>query len=240
MSSPTHSSLNTEWLLSRVSLAEALAQGTYGGSYPDGILIFSSVISGIAAHLWPGKDRIDRVRFVELWVRHADPSLLPNHVSVLLLAQHLASEGDTAASRSVRGLARGLDDPAGWTDQLVLTGEQIDCPEHEVIARVPSVKLPRVRRYTYGSIFYRCFRSGYVHAYSNDPIVDSNPMTPVKANVIYTTTLFHDRSGDEYRRRVFFSPSWLAAIARSIVSTAEKIFDQRPLPKPNSWWAQDA
>lgn len=231
--------LNTEWLLSRVTLAEALAKGSYGGSYSDGILILSSVISGIAAHLWPGRDGIDRVRFVELWVRHAEPSLRPNHVSVLLLAQQLASEGDTLASVSVRSLARGVDVPPGWMDQAILTGEEIDCPEDDVIVQVPSLSRACIRRYTYGDLFYRCFRSGYVHRYSNDPIVDHCPMSSVDGNVIYTTSL-DDRSCDTYVRRVYFSPSWLAAIARSIVLAAELVFDQRPLLKPPRWWANDA
>jgi hypothetical protein len=81
-------------LLSRVELAETLALEKCGGSYPDAILILSSVISGIASHLWPGKDRIDNVRFVELWARGADPCLAPNKVSILLLAQDLANRGD--------------------------------------------------------------------------------------------------------------------------------------------------
>jgi hypothetical protein len=224
--------LNTEWLLGRVTLAQELSDQRLGGTYPDGILVLSSVVSGIAAHLWPG-DRIDRARFVELWVRYSEPALHPNHVSVLLLAQELANRGDVAGSTAVRALSPAIDVPAGWMDQRTFSGSEIDLPEKEILCRVPSLPRQLVRDHTYGNIFYRCFRSGYVHRYSDDPVVDQNPMSQVTGDVIYTSF------AEAPFRRVYFRPAWLASIARSIIASAETTFQNRPLPMPSKWWVHE-
>jgi hypothetical protein len=49
----------------KLDVAKALNEGKCGGSYGDACIITGAVLSAIAATLWP--DRIDGVRFVELW-----------------------------------------------------------------------------------------------------------------------------------------------------------------------------
>jgi len=58
----------------KLKVAEALAEGQCGGSYADGCILLSCIISGIAADLWSGKG-IDPKRFIEVWARYADESL---------------------------------------------------------------------------------------------------------------------------------------------------------------------
>jgi hypothetical protein len=133
----------------------------------------------------------------------------------------------------VRALSPVIDVPAGWMDDQTFTDAQVDLSEDVVLARVPSLRRDEVRFHTYPSVFYRCFRSGYVHRYSDDPVVDQRPMSELKGDVIYTSF------AEEPRRRVHFSVSWLCAITRSIILGADAIFHQRPLPRPNKWWVKD-
>lgn len=58
----------------KIGTAVMLDDGQCNGSYSDACVLLSSLISGIAAELWPG-DGIDRARFIELWIRYADPTL---------------------------------------------------------------------------------------------------------------------------------------------------------------------
>ena len=64
----------SDWVDQKAHLAEQLAQGECGGGYGDAIIVLSSVISGIAAALWPG-ERIDRQRFAQVWWTYCDRTL---------------------------------------------------------------------------------------------------------------------------------------------------------------------
>ena len=63
-----------EWSDSKVDLALRLNSGECGGTYAEAVIILCSVLSGIAADVWPGRNK-DRKRFVELLVKYSSDSL---------------------------------------------------------------------------------------------------------------------------------------------------------------------
>src|SRR6266542_6289189 len=75
----------------KLRLPSRLDAGEEGGSYGDGILIISSVLSACASQLWSGRG-IDKERFVELWARYANADARPLLISVPLLLQALREE----------------------------------------------------------------------------------------------------------------------------------------------------
>jgi hypothetical protein len=125
----------------RVTLAEALNGGKCGGDYSDACVILASVLSGISADLWPGKG-IDRARFVETWVRYADPTLMPNRISLPLLVRRLKRKGDTSAVVAIKA-AFPKAFAAGNTSR-VLTGE-MDLDEAKVQAVATGLDLKTSR-----------------------------------------------------------------------------------------------
>lgn len=243
--------LNARFLISRIALAENLGAGRHDGTYADGVVIVSAVISGIAAALWPGGR--DAARFAELWARYADASLSPNLVSAVLVAQylHFKGEGDKALEKvdvrcaecAIRGRSSLLQVPPGFLDDAVVRGCDVDATVEDLAL---STTLPRgwLRRWTYGPLFYKIFRSGYSHKFAPDALGDANPMTKTRASVLYTpqhieapasTTKGQEAEPYPYRR-IYFDFEWLAEIARSIIRNVTPDFDKRDLSPPSTWW----
>src|SRR5215208_2977753 len=142
----------SDWRQRRITLAKRLNEGECDGYYGDGILILSAVLSGIAADLWPGKGK-DRRRFVELWARYADPSLTPNLISVPLLVASLEVEGEHDLEQIVRNTHPQAFPP--WKmDLMVVTGEDVDKTEADVITLDSRLATKNLSQFSYGSVFY--------------------------------------------------------------------------------------
>ena len=55
----------TDWVTKKRDTALRLANGECGGSYGEAMLILCTILSALAAEVWPGT-QIDKRRFVEL------------------------------------------------------------------------------------------------------------------------------------------------------------------------------
>lgn len=218
-----------EWLDRKVALAERLANGESGGGYGDAVLILSSIVSGVAAELWPGEG-IDRKRFVEAWSRYSDPSLNPNRVSVPFLVEALRRD-DPGAAETVRLLRAGAISEIPQLDGLVVTGDRVDADEREITS-VAHVSSEFIRRYSYGNIFYRHFRSGYVHQYKTGTHGDEYIMSTTRGDITYSNWM------EPPYRRINFSFAWLAAIGRSVVANAADDYWAGQQAIPNPWWVE--
>jgi hypothetical protein len=216
------------WLMGRVELAARLSSGECGGSYGDAILILSALVSGIAAEIWPG-ERIDRKRFVEVWHRYSGAGLNANLVSLPLLVAALRNQKDFVTAEQVRSL-RSDCISQGSRDSLVVTGERVDLPESDVIAAAPRLSLATIRNYTYGSVYYREFRSGYVHQYKTGTHAEEFIMSHTRGDITYS-----NQNRPPYRR-INFSSTWLIEVARSICVAAASDYWDGEQPQPSSWW----
>jgi len=219
----------TDWIEQRIRIAERLAEGECGGSAAEAFLILSSVLSGIAADLWPG-GRIDRQRFVELWARYTAPALLADLISVPVLIHQLEQQERYAISDRLRANNGECFSPRGLPDTLVVTGEDVDILDSEVRAAAPELTLSEIRSSSYPNLFYVHFRSGYVHEYQVGPLADSIVMSHTRSFITYGNFL------EAPHRRINFEVSWVASVARSIVSRAEVDWNRRPIDRPMNWW----
>lgn len=213
-----------------------LDDGQCNGSYPDACVLLSALISGIAAELWPGDDRIDRARFVELWEQYCDSKLHPTLVSVPLLRQFLRGTGRL---QQAKVLEDTRPDMFGLGNScLVLRGAEVDMRETELVALPISLTRKDVRAFSYPAAFYKHVRSNLVHEYKLSDHASSHFATRLEANVSYVNR--HDPSEAELSRRlIHFHLGWLANVTRSIASNVAQFIDNyQTLPRPVRWWVQ--
>jgi hypothetical protein len=222
-----------EWIEGRINLAQRLANGECGGSYAEAFLILSSLISGIAADLWPGS-RKDHRRFVELWARYSDPSLGANLISVPLLISDLERIKQFEFSDRLRANNSDCFMPRGLPDCDVVTGEDVDMYDNEVQQIVPELSVAKIREWSYGNVFYVHFRSGYVHEYQAGSHADEIVMSATRSDITYGNW------ADPPYRRINMEVSWVASVARSIVRRAEPEWQHRPHADPTPWWLDGA
>lgn len=219
----------------KIGTAVMLNDGQCNGSYSDACVLLSSLISGIAAELWPGEG-IDRARFIELWIRYADPALRPDYISIPLLRRFLQRADrlrDVAEIEAVRSRMFGLGHGT-----RVLRGVDVDMNEAEVTALSTSITRAEMRRYAYPSVFYKHVRSNLVHEYKLSDDAATHFATRLEADVSYVNR--HDPDSFELSRRlIHFHIEWLAKVARSIAANVAGLIDAySTVPAPPKWWLQ--
>ncbi len=223
--------MNLAWVRERVSLAVRLARGDCGGTYAEAVLVVSSLVSGIAADLWPRAK--DGVRFIETWVRYADPKLRATAVSVPMLIERLLQTGDDDLAKNLRPLHPDGSLPFAFWDSVV-TGDAVDAEESVLFRIEPRLALATVRRWSYPVIFYRHFRNGYVHEYEATGVADEVVLSGTSGDITY------QRWNSAPFLRINFSAEWLCRVALSIAEGAESDWNKRPLAQLDDWWAPTA
>ena len=222
-----------DWVQGRISLAKRLNRGGCGGSYGDAMLVLSALLSGRAADLWPGKGK-DRRRFVEAWSTLSDPGLSPNLISVPLLLADLKDTDERDLIEKVRGT--NLEALAPHNDSLVLTGGRVDLPEDDLEALDTRLTVKKLRRFSYGSIFYEHVRSGYTHEYHTTDSASPFPQAHEPAPVSYVNML--RRSDCSTYRRIHFDVAWVAKVVQSISDSFVALGLERPIADPPTWWIE--
>jgi hypothetical protein len=223
-----------EFVDRKLALAEALARGDCGGGIDDAIIITSAILSATAAVLWPKEERTDRKRFVELWARYADSGLRPNMISLPLLVESLKDKGKYDIAEAARTLRPHLIESIPEFDDGVVSGVHVDVPD-EVAVEATGLTLAEVRRYSYGELFYRHFRSGYVHEYTVGSHGDAFRMTDLKGAIIY-----EGGWAEPPHRRIQFDIHWIIEIARTTTTNVSNDWLKRPLALPGRWWIDGA
>ncbi len=229
----TAPSLWSEFVERKIGTALMLDKGECNGSYSDACVLLSSLLSGIAAELWPGKG-IDRCRFVELWARFADPKLQPALISVPLLRRHFHETGRSDDASILEATRPEMFDLGNGC--LILLGSQVDMTEGDVLALPLPAASKKLRSFSYPAIFYSHVRSSLTHEYKLSDDAASHYMTRQKANVSYVNR--SDPEASELSRRlIHFHMVWLAEVARSIASNvAGHVDNYEILPRPKQWW----
>ena len=216
-------------------LARSLASGDCGGTYDDAILILSSILSSLAATLWPGKG-IDRKRFVELWARYCPVSLHGTRVSVPLLAQRLHAEG---AASCVSALAKlrpeAFQDFPSSFDLLVVNGETVDLEVDDVQHACPELPLQKAREFTYPNVFYQEVRSGWVHEYGPTPFASRYPGGKSTEPIVS-----YLNSVSQPYRKIHFNVEWLATVVESIAEHVYPDWMHHTASPAPPWWIDGA
>jgi hypothetical protein len=218
-----------DWRQRRITLAKRLNEGECDGDYNDAILILSAILSGIAADLWPRKGK-DRIRFVEIWASYADPSLAANLISVPLLVASLEEEGEHNLEQKVRNTHPQAFPPCK-RDLMVVTGEDVDKTEAELIALDSRLASKKLRKFSYSNVFYEHVRSGYTHEYHTTEYASEFPMAGETVSVSYV-----NMSGVRHRRQIYFHFAWVAQLVESVWASVKASGRTQPLPQPKTWW----
>jgi hypothetical protein len=220
-----------DWVESKLAIAASLNDGHCGAGYPEACLVVSSILSGLASELWPGC-RIDRQRFVEVWVTYSDPALFASHVSVPLLLAHLEASAQPAEAAILRGTHRAF---SFWQSTLLVTGKDVDRAEGDILSLCPSLSRRAVRDQSYPILFYRHVRSAYVHEYEMDLYgkASGRAWDPHATAVEYGNLSAKNAAT---LRQIHFPLLWLSRVVRSIATRLSNVLpDARP-PRPSHWW----
>jgi len=192
------------------------------------MLILSAILSSLAAGLWPGEGK-DRLRFVEIWATYSPPDLKPNLISVPRLLSSLEKEGQHDLVKKVRS-THPQAFPPYKLDTLVVTSEDVDKPEDELVALVPELDTWQLRKFSYGDVFYRNVRSGYTHLYRPKEYARDYSMADETKSVRYVNV------NNLAYRPIYFPIAWVADLVESVLTRVTTSGSKQPLPDPQSWW----
>jgi hypothetical protein len=213
----------------RLDVARRLGDGEAGGDYSDACSLIAAVISGIAADLWPGR-RIDRVRFIETWVRYSSTDPFASRISVPLLSRRLRKEQKTKEAEGVEAFRPSAFGPANASK--ILLGEDVDATESELVGVSSILEIGDLRDRSYPSVFYEHVRSALVHEDHLDSRATAVAMTDRDALVSYGNLLTEGVS----QRRIHFHLPWLLSLARTIAEAAADDLQSAPRARPTAWW----
>lgn len=220
----------TEYVARKAQIALEIAKGAGGGTYTEGATLLAALSSGISADIWPG-ERIDRKRFVELWATYADLARGALQISVPLLVAYLRGNGRILEADKIEGAKPGMFGP-GYAIRVV-TAEDVDMSEADVLALSPSLDLKTIRAFSYPAVFYEEVRCGLAHEYHLSGNATSNPMTSRPAHVSYSNR--GNLTSSAIKRLIYFDLDWVARVITSTVSNFGPD-DPRRLPLPAKWW----
>lgn len=212
-----------DWVEKKTNIALRLNGGECGGSYGESVIILCTVLSALAAEVWPG-ERKDRARFVELLKGFAPTEFEVAKISIPLLVAFLNNKPSNKESELIRKAF--LD----CCPSLVLTGDSIDKSETEIMTLCNTLELKDLRYHSYANLLYTEVRSGYAHEYKTGKFADPWPMTQEEASISYVNWACKPD------RHIHFHIGWIAKIALSIAEAVDKIGNTLPINDPQSWW----
>jgi hypothetical protein len=158
--------------------------------------------------------------------------LAPNLVSVPLLLADLEMDDQHDLVEKVRDTNPNA--LAQWNDSLVVTGDRVDLPGEKLEDLAPRLTAKKLRRFSYGSVFYEHIRSGYTHEYHTTDFASPFPQVREPAPVSYVNVL--RRSDRTTYRRIHFDVAWVAEIVESVSDSLIASGLERPLADPPTWW----
>ncbi len=214
----------TDWMKSKRDVALRLASRECGGSYGEAVIILCAAISALAADVWPGRGK-DRARFVEVLIEFARSDLNTTRISIPLLMGFLRREA--RASEMLRLKEAFLD----YSPSRVLTGDEVDKFENEIIGVCPTPNPKEIREYSYGNLLYEEIRSGYAHEYRPGSRADSLPMTSVRTTPVSYVNWVNDPD-----RHVHFHVEWIADVAVALAQAVDAASATLPRTDQPKWW----
>jgi hypothetical protein len=206
-------------------VALRLNSGECGGTYAESVIILCTVLSALAAEVWPGEKK-DRARFVELLKEFAPTNYEITKISIPLLVTHLKNKQNNKECEIIRNAFLNC------SPDLVLTGDDIDKPETEIMMLCNTLELKDLRDHSYANLLYTEVRSAYAHEYKPGDQTDPWPMTQRDAFVSYVN--WACRPDD---RHIHFHIGKIAELALSIAEAIDKIGNTLPRDDPQNWWA---
>ena len=220
----------TEWANNKKDIAYKLNSGECGGFYGDAVLILCSVLSALAAEVWPG-DRKDRKRFVELLKQFAIPKLEATKISIPLLIASLSARGKGSEVTAIQK-AFPKKSPGN-----VLIEDEVDKNEAEILAVCgDGVSSKELRDCSYANLLYREVRCGYVHEYMPGKRGESRPLTQRPGvRVSYVGWIDGNHPDRDPEQHIHFALEWIGEIVTCVATAVDQV-NSLPFPDPPQWW----
>ena len=229
-STDTSLGLCLRWTQRSLAVARRLNAGECDASYLEACLLVSGLASGLAALAWPGTGR-DKARFAEAWVRLADPQLGTQRISLPALKRTLLADGNHADGQAIIGLRPQV---LRQHSCRVLTGQDVDADEAEVVTACPSMAVTTIRQHSYSALFYTHVRSAVVHEYAVGDHAETRATTQRDVmGVSYSNCLTESGA---VLRRIFFHFEWLAAVVSNVAASLDSAGDSFERAEPTRWW----
>lgn len=214
----------TAWASNKRDIALHLARRECGGSYGEAVIILCAAISAMAADAWPGRAK-DRVRFVQLLKEFAPASSVVTRISIPLLVGSLRQQ-DRDTERSA------LEEAFLPFDRSrVLTGDDVDRSEGDILAVCTSLQLSELRACSYATLLYEEVRSGYGHEYGPGSRADSLSMSGTRTAPVSYVNLV-----PEPDRRIHFHVEWIASVALGVAAAVDAASKTLSREDPVQWW----
>lgn len=222
-----------DWVRDKCEIALALSRGEAGGTYSESTILVCAALSALSAEVWPGL-RIDRRRFIELLVRMGSATTTSTSISVPLLVQHLAAEGDHSNSTIL------MKAQLAFSPTRVIAGPEVDIAEAEVLKLCPSLDPKTIREHSYACLLYEEVRSSYVHEYRPGNRADSWPMAQYTGQAVSYVNRLLEPGTPKTGRFIHFHIEWLVQIAGGLAANIDALTLAIPRAAPAAWWIDGA
>ena len=214
-----------------LAVARALNAGGCGGFYYEACLLAAALSSGLSAIAWPGEGQ-DKVRFVQAWATLADPRLTAVRISLPFLVRSLIEDERYQEVRQIEALRPDMLGPGD--EDRVVTGDEVDADEGEILAACPSLPVKDVREQSYAALFYAYVRCVLVNEYALGAEAASRPMSRFSFDrVSYSNEMV---GPGQSTRRIHFPFEWLAAVVGSVADHLDRPGETVPRAAPAKWW----
>lgn len=217
------------WVCEKCNIAISLFRGEAGGGYAESVIIACAALSALSAEIWIDR-QIDRVRFIEMLTKYGPQSDDCKTISIPLLINYLQSKSRTFEAISIQN-AFSIPSSA-----RVLTGQDVDKSESEVLSVCPQLLPKEVRNFSYASILYAEIRSSYAHEYRPGKQADSWPMTMASNQKVSYINRITDNKG--MIRLIHIHFEWIVQLANELANEVDQIANILPMSKPQIWWAE--
>lgn len=229
------------WVEDRIKLAHALAEGSHGGLYADGIIILCVSISMMSSLMWKRSKNQDKKRFIEMVTKFPSSSFDARTVSTPLLS--LKPNWNEKLKLSKEPIYYTEAQDRTEDDAMVLWSGPASTTHNE--------RRKSVRKCSSAAILYEQVRCGFIHTYGpgdhatyDDPIRAAFDAHGTK--ITYVNDLQSDKQGtvDERVRKIYFPVGWIAGVARNVANGLDNecaLLNKRPgenldLDVPHIWW----
>lgn len=219
----------TEWANNKKDIAYKLNSGECGGSYGDAVLILCSVLSALAAEVWPGYGK-DQKRFVELLKQFAPPKLETTKISVRLLIQLLSA--DEKRNDETLKLRKAFRD-CRWG--RVLIGAEVDKTEKEILEVCNTLSAKELRAHSYANLLYQEVRCGFIHEYKPGKRADSGFQAQELGGVYYVGQV-DVCNPDAEQRIINFPVKWISELVTCVARNVDAQSSNLPFSEPSRWW----
>ena len=206
------------FLIERVEFAKSLYKESDQATYHDIVLILTAVLSACASKTYAG-DHIDRVRFIELLIKHSKASHKTSNISI----PYLINDGHIDNSNTEWS-------KPGYANRILMDTE-VDISLDEAHEMYPDLDILTLKKYSYAFFIYKFLRCGYAHSYYRDGslthVAPSRRSTDTRISYI-------GRINDQGHivRSGCFHIEYLIDLAEYHAQNLK----QEHLAHPNEWW----